>query len=175
LADNPPCSLSRRRINRVHCPPKSSTTIPPCSAFSACLGRSSFRPVSCPFCSFSAFIPSPSIASPPVFPRGAALLPTSLFIPPQYSATYPAHTPPSQSFFPSGVPPLPHPTPPTSSLPQTMPPPPPSTSLSPSHSPAPQFRLPLPLPAPRCRPASPRSTIRRCAPAFPTTLPPDAA
>src|SRR6516164_3044342 len=68
IAENTPCSLTRRAINCVYCPPKSSTTIPPCSAFRVgpgfrvCRARASVSPGSCAICPFPAFIPvAPSI------------------------------------------------------------------------------------------------------------------
>src|SRR5215469_2237649 len=68
IAENTPCSLTRRAINCVYCPPKSSTTIPPCSAFSVgpgfrvCRARASVSPDSCAICPFPTFIPAePSI------------------------------------------------------------------------------------------------------------------
>src|SRR5215469_2844650 len=58
IAEKTPCSLTRRAISCVYCPPKSSTTMPPCSAFSGC-STSHLSRVSC---TFSAFIPvAPSI------------------------------------------------------------------------------------------------------------------
>src|SRR6516162_6796484 len=62
IAENTPCSLTRRAISCVYCPPKSSTTIPPCSArnggtaFCAC--RSSAQPLPRASPSFSTFHPS---------------------------------------------------------------------------------------------------------------------
>src|SRR5215471_16065872 len=64
IAENTPCSLTRRAINCVYCPPKSSTTIPPCSAFSVgpgfrvCRARASVSPGSCAICPFPTFIPA---------------------------------------------------------------------------------------------------------------------
>src|SRR5271157_3369872 len=45
IALNTCCSRTRRAINWVYCPPKSSTTTPPCSVFSFPCSFSTFTPV----------------------------------------------------------------------------------------------------------------------------------